>query len=227
VRFDLTHMGPYGLIWAHIPHMVPICIWAHMGRIWAHMGSIWAHMVPNGAISPYGIFNTHMDHMGPIWAHMGPIWAHMGPYGSIWAHVGPIWANMDPYVTHMDQPSADHSLSAASACRLHAPSAASACSFRGIHMWPQQETPNRAYRIYIGNKIQQNPQPPKIGKNLYFLSYMAVWPDPAHGKCSSGNFNMLIFQKSDIFENMIVHYFLDYDFGSGLMKTFLWTMGSF
>ena len=37
-----------------------------------------------------------------------------------------------------------------------------------IYTWPQCATTNRAYipRVYIGNKIRQNPQPKQICKNL-------------------------------------------------------------
>jgi len=66
--------------------------------------------------------------------------------------------------------------------------------------WPQRETPNRAYRVYIGNKIRQNPQPQKSANKLDVLYYLAVWPDPTHGKCSYGHFKMLIRGKSDVFE---------------------------
>jgi len=50
-------------------------------------------------------------------------------------------------------------------------------------------------------KYGKIPNPPKSAKTSILGSYMAVWPDPTHGKCSYGHFNILIFGKSDMFEN--------------------------
>ena len=89
--------------------------------------------------------------------------------------------------------------------------------------------PNRAYRnIYRELNTAKSPTP-QIGKNLDFGPRMAVWPDPTHGKCSYGYSKVLIcvLKKLTFFENLIFYTFLDYVPGSGLMKMFLWAVGSF
>ena len=48
------------------------------------------------------------------------------------------------------------------------------------------------------------PLPPQIDQNLILLSYMAVWPDPTHGKCSYAYFGqVVIFGKMMIFERIL------------------------